>query len=198
MLNHPIGGEAEGNDAIRTQRIGIIKIPRTRENMCFFSCLALTQGEVTTPNRTTKAARSMFREWWVSVHACHEEDNFRGVTLEDLPRLEQHFNVRGFVYTQHPYKSKNVASLIRKSAAPQEWDKLNLELTEDGRHFDWTHNMTHYADAYSCKECGQLLSTAFNYARHKSMCKRSSAYKYIGGPYYVKLNTFDSLQEGKC
>ncbi len=98
--NHPIGtyhvqlpGYISSNKAI----ISLTNDPakkgvQYRDNLCFFRCLALHQGF--TPDRLVKKTKELFHQY--SPDGNYK--NFPGVTLAEMSKLEEIFNVNIVVY----------------------------------------------------------------------------------------------------
>ena len=88
-----------------------------------------------------------------------------GVTIDDLPLVEDCFDVGINVYSLQADKSAKVVRLTEKST-----DKIvPLNLSE--RHFSYIKKFGCYTKKYQCFECSTFIKMAKHLPQHKIACQ---------------------------
>jgi len=150
------------------------------DNLCFFRCVALHSGKQL--HSLVKPTKSIYREY-----TQQPIDQFQGVTLEQLPTLEECFKLNIIVYELVEQDLDNdeqdteagmdgqrqvVAQLVRRSL-----DKytdtmyLNLYGTDRQHHFSYITSIDRYCKNYNCRKCGKIWKTAKQLHRHEVTCE---------------------------
>lgn len=129
--------------------------------------------------------------------------HFKGVTLEDLPYLEQLFEINITVYCLEPTipdqddseeqdRPEIAARLIQRSHRhyPR---SLHLNLYHD--HFSYIKNLKQYSKSYQCSRCGKFWKDGFRLNRHEKTCEAKTRLKFPGGAYTVPSTVFEQLAD---
>lgn len=80
-----------------------------------------------------------------------EDDNFDGVTLQELPELDK------LIELEDKEETKLVAQLIQRSHRAYE-NSMYLNLYEN--HFGYIKNLSMYSKSYCCSKCDELWKSA--------------------------------------
>ena len=142
---------------------------RYNDNLCLFRCLALHRG--CDLRRLEPAVKTLY-ETYDRDHVPMEE--FAGVTLDDLYRVETTFQTNVCVYKlvkPDAEDSKSTAELVRRSLCKYpETMYLNLHET----HFSFIQDVRMYCHSYRCRKCGDSLwKEASKLRRHDRTCVES-------------------------
>ena len=163
IIDHPIGcvGMIRLPPYIKKKKsvIGLETEPnhhkRYNDNLCLFRCLALHRG---CDLYRLEPAVKMLYETYDRDHVPMEE--FAGVTLDDLYRVETTFQTNVCVYklvkpdAEDAEDGKSTAELVRRSLCKYpETMYLNLHET----HFSFIQDVRMYCHSYRCRECGDSL-----------------------------------------
>ena len=161
--------------------IGLEKEPnhnkRYNDNLCLFRCLALNPG--CDLYRLEPAVKTLY-EAYDRDHVPMEE--FAGVTLDDLYRVETTFQTNVCVYKlvkPDAEDGKSTAELVRRSLCEYpETMYLNLHET----HFSFIQDVRMYCNSYRRRKCGDSLW-------------KDGRYVYPGGVYHSTPSVFERLDD---
>ena len=151
-----------------------------KDNLCFFRCLShhLTKG--------TEATLQLFSK------AYPESDvhTFKGITLEELDRLEELFDITVRVFSLQSGKVKVVRSKLCKG---QRYVNLNMHRN----HLSLIVDMSKYGKVYNCEKCHKVFGSSFNLKRHTAVTKDCTQvhFRYKGGVYKPSKSVFEKLEE---
>ena len=142
---------------------------RYNDNLCLFRCLALQRG--CDLYRLEPAVKTLY-ETYDQDHVPMEE--FAGVTLDDLYRVETTFQTNVCVYkivkpdAEDAEDGKSTAELVLRSLYKYpETMYLNLHET----HFSFIQDVRMYCHSYRCRKCGESLwKDAWVLYRHERTC----------------------------
>ena len=160
IIDHPIGcvGMISLPTYIKKKKsiIGLETEPnhnkRYNDNLCLFRCLALHRG--CDLYRMEPSVKTLY-ETYDRDHVPMEE--FAGVTLDDLYRVETTFQTNVCVYQlvkPDAEDGKSTAELVRRSLCKYpETMYLNLHET----HFSFIQDTRMYCNSYRCRKCGDSL-----------------------------------------
>ena len=170
------------------------------KNLCFFACLAahLNPDKVKQyADRKTKQLR-LLKETKTLYYKYTKEfiDGFPGVTLEQIDRLENVFQVGVQIYTIERKNDFPTATLIRR-ANPNFKDKMNLDLTELGTefHFAYIFDLGKYCATFRCAKCGQLWDRASKCIRHEGTCDTMTREEYPIGHFELRSTVFEKMEK---
>ena len=200
IINHPIGYVAmtplptysKKNKAV----IGLEKEPihgkRYNDNLCLFRCIALHQGgDVRCLESTVEKLYETYKQ---DDEVSMEE--FAGITLDDLYRVETTFQTNVCVYKlveSDDGDGKKTAELVRRSLCHYS-DTMYLNLHET--HFSYIQNIQMYCHSYRCRKCGESLwKKACWLSRHERTCTGGVRRVYPGGVYHSTPSVFERLDD---
>ena len=125
------------------------------DKLCFFLCLALHRGcHLKSLERETKHYFERYAK---------DDDDFDGVTLEELPALEKLFELNIYVYRlaecqdEDNNKTDIVAQLTLRSHRTY---TNSMYLNLYGSHFSYIKNLNMYSKSYCCSKCDKLWKIA--------------------------------------
>ena len=127
---------------------------RYKDNLCLFICLALHRGG---DRYHLEYAVTKLYETYKQDHDVPMEE-FAGITLEDLYRIETTFQTNVCVYklveSDDDDDGKKTAELVRRSLCHYS-DTMYLNLHET--HFSYIQNIQMYCHSFKCRKCGESL-----------------------------------------
>ena len=167
---------------------------RNNDNLCLFRCLALHRG--CDLHRLEPAVKTLY-ETYDRDHVPIEE--FAGITLDDLYRIETTFQTNVCVYklvkpdAEDVEDGKSTAELVRRSLCKYpETMYLNLHET----HFSFIQDVRMYCHSYRCRKCGESLwKDAWVLYRHERTCTGGVHRVYPGGVYHSTPSVFERLDD---
>ena len=167
---------------------------RYDDNLCLFRCLALHRGgEV---RHLESAVTKLYETYKQDDDVPMEE--FAGVTLDDLYRIETTFQTNVCVYKlvesdNDDDDGKKTAELVRRSLCHYS-DTLYLILHET--HFSYIQNIQMYCHSYKCRKCGEsLFKKQYDLIRHERTCTGGVRRIYPGGVYHSTPSVFECLDD---
>ena len=165
------------------------------DHLCYFRCLARHKGfEVKNLEKKTK---TLYVEYLKTLSE-EERAEFKGVTLDNLPRLDQLFGIQTFVYAlEQRGRGHPIATLVHrpmKNLTKKESEEA-LKLNLFKGHFSYIKNMRKYSKAYECQRCGKAFPKDYKLSRHERGCEAKVKYTYPGGVYTPSKTVFDKLEE---
>ena len=175
--------------------IGLETVPnhhkRYNDNLCLFRCLALHRGgdRYHLESAVTKLYETSKQDDDVPM------EEFAGVTLDDLYRVETTFQTNVCVYklVESDDDGKKTAQLVRRSTCHYP-DTMYLNLHET--HFSYIQNIQMYCHSYKCRKCGEsLFKDACKLNRHERTCTGSVRRVYPGGVYHSTPSVFERLDD---
>ena len=120
-------------------------------------------------------------------------EEFAGVTLDDLYRVETTFQTNVCVYklvkpdAEDAEDGKSTAELVRRSLCKYpETMYLNLHET----HFSFIQDVRMYCHSYRCRKCGDWMLY-----RHERTCTGGVRRVYPGGVYHSTPSVFERLDD---
>ena len=130
-------------------------------------------------------------------HVLMEE--FAGITLDDLYRIETTFQTNVCVYklvkpdAEDAEDGKLTAELVRRSLCKYP-DTMYLNLHET--HFSFIQDVRMYCHSYRCRKCGDSLwNVASMLHRHERTCTGCVRRVYPGGVYHSTPSVFERLDD---
>ena len=145
------------------------------DNLSLFQCLGLHLG---------RDAMNIYTEY---THKPAQE--FEGVTVDDLHKVETIFEVNIVVYEL----GDECAQLVRRSLG-QYTNTMNINIHET--HFSYIRNMKLYAHSYLCRKCGDSLwKQPYRLARHEMACEGDVRRVYRGGVYHPTPSVFQPMDD---
>ena len=123
-------------------------------------------------------------------------EEFAGVKMDDLYRVETTFQTNVCVYTlvkPDAEDGKTTAELVRRSVCKYP-DTLYLNLHET--HFSFIQDVRKYCHSYICRKCGDSLwKDAWKLSKHESTCTGGVRRVYPGGVYHSTPSVFERLDD---
>ena len=156
------------------------------DNLCFFRCLALHGGApIRGINRET---RRLALQWLVDG----DLDSFQGVTLADLPAIEERFGplaVDVFEWTRDN-------TFVIRHRSDKVGEKNRLRVLSYKNHFCYISDLNKAARSFACPRCGRVGKRQDNMRKHVSLCQgRASRERYPGGVYRVAKTPLEILAD---
>ena len=164
--------------------------PKTKrvynDNLCFFRCVAQHLY------KSTSLVLQLFHKAYPDV----DPYNFKGVSLNDITRLEELFQIRVRIFslTNSKKKGKQQVTVVRSKLRGKH-PVINLNLYKS--HLSLIVDMEKYGQVYSCDKCHRVLASAYNLKRHTAITKDCTKVKFVykGGVYRSKKTIFQKLKE---
>ena len=181
ILQHPIGCVGVSlptyvklNKAI----VGLEKGNHSKpylDNLCLFRCLGLHLG---------RDAMDVYAEY-----TDQPARQFRGVTIEELHKVELVFRVNITVYELGDVSAKLVRRSLGKHA-----DTVFVNLYK--AHFSYIRDMKKFSHSYMCRKCGETLWRYPSKLKiHESACEGGIRRVYKGGVYHPTPSVFQRLED---
>ena len=181
ILQHPIGCVGVSlptyvklNKAI----VGLEKDNHSKpylDNLCLFRCLGLHLG---------RDAMDVYAEY-----TDQPARQFRGVTIEELHKVELVFRVNITVYELGDVSAKLVRRSLGKHA-----DTVFVNLYK--AHFSYIRDMKKFSHSYMCRKCGETLWRYPSKLKiHESTCDGGVRRVYKGGVYHPTPSVFQRLED---
>ena len=159
----PSRGKQEGNK----RKKGALEVNRDR-NARFFYCLAAHENpqkvkayvsrKNTGPLRLKREMKSLLRRYTKTPLEA-----FGGVTMADIGRLEQTFNLGIQIYTFVDKRGHGGGAYLVRRANPNFKDVMHLDISNKDTtglpHFKYIHDLKAYAASFRCGQCLQPLKT---------------------------------------
>ena len=159
----PSRGKQEGNKRKR----GALEVNRDR-NARFFYCLAAHENpqkvkayvsrKNTGPLRLKREMKSLLRRYTKTPLEA-----FGGVTMADIGRLEQTFNLGIQIHTFVDKRGHGGGAYLVRRANPNFKDVMHLDISNKDTtglpHFKYIHDLNAYAASFRCGQCLQPLKT---------------------------------------
>ena len=164
---------------------------RYTDNLCLFRCLALHRGG--DMRRLEPAVKTLY-EMYDRDEGVPMQD-FTGVTLDDLYRVETMFKTNVCVYklVKSDKDGKTTAELVRRSLCHYP-ETFNVNLHET--HFSYIQDERMYCHSYRCRKCGDSLwKDAHTLHRHERTCAGGVRWVYPGGVYHSTPSIFQQLDD---
>ena len=162
---------------------------RYNDNLCLFRCLALHRGG---DRYHLESAVEKLYEKYDDVPM----EEFAGVTLEDLYRVETTFQTNVCFYKlveSDDDDGKKTAGLVRRSLCHYS-DTIYLNLHET--HVSYIQNIQMYCHSYKCRKCDHsLFKDACKLNRHERTCTGGVRRVYPGGVYHSTPSVFERLDD---
>ena len=154
-----------------------------KDNLCFFRCLAYHLF------KTTKNVGSLFKQ----AYPNEDPKNFKGVTIDEMTRLEKIFKINVRVFSIGTGKNPQIKVIRSKVCSGK--NVLNLNMYKN--HLSLIIDMGKYGKVYSCEKCHKILSSAFNMKRHSAITKDCTKVRFLykGGVYKPPKTIFQKLAE---
>jgi hypothetical protein len=145
------------------------------DKLCLFRCLALHRG--CHPHNLGRDTQHFYEQY-------DDDDDFDGVTLEELPELEKLFELNIYIYRlgncydEDNDKTDIVAQLVQRShRSYANFMYLNLY----GSHFSYFKNLAMYSKSYCCSKCDKMWKTAKALNKHEKTCEATVRLIFPGG-----------------
>ena len=121
---------------------------RYKDNLCFFCCLAMGKfGE--TYRGCTRIAQELFNEYF--DHFQVDAKSFQGVRLEELPQLEQFYQVQ--LYAMSLQEDGTAKTLYLSTFSHPK--KIYMNVYDN--HLSYITDVNMYSHRYVCTRCDKLL-----------------------------------------
>ena len=181
ILQHPIGCVGVSLPTYLKRNKAIVALEKDKQakpyfdNLCLFRCLGL---------HLDRDAMDVYAEY-----TNQPAREFRGVTIEELYKVELVFRVNITVYELGEASAKLVHRSLRKHA-----DTMFVNLYET--HFSYIRDMKKFSHSYTCSKCGESL---WRYPsllkRHELTCEGGIRRVYKGGVYHPTPSVFQRLED---
>ena len=165
------------------------------DKLCFFRCLAKHRGHNHRNSHFEDAVYALFRQY-IGVKRTSLSDQlpslFPGVTLMDLPSLEQIFRLGIFVYDITD--KENPRAVFQSDSVFS--DKIHLGLVGD--HFMFIHNFEILSQKFVCPNCEKNFTERRYFLQHKPRCPgkiEGAKLLFKGRAYRPKPTVFEELED---
>lgn len=154
------------------------------DKLCFFRCLALQRGH--SIKSLSRATSALAREYGVGK-------DFKGVTVHDLPNVEEKFKVNIDVYEVHNVSPFCLRPVVRsRGENPQ--NRMNVLLHK--RHFCYITDISGAGQTFICSTCDRLFKTTKSVHQHQPSCRGQVVHQiYPGGVYHPHTRPLETLKE---
>jgi hypothetical protein len=159
------------------------------DKLCFFRCLAMHKG--CHPHNLERDTQHFYEQY-------SEDDDFDGVTLEELPELEKLFKLNIYVYrlTELHDEDDDTTSIVAQLVQRSHRSYANsMYLNLYGSHFSYIKNLAMYSKSYCCCKCDKMWKTAKALNQHERTCEATIRHIFPGGAYKVPQSIFDLLAD---
>ena len=112
---------------------------------------------------------------------------FEGVTIDQISRLEQCFNLKINIVSMNSSGSVNV---IYESLFESE-NVMYLNNYKD--HLSYITNYSKFASKFQCEKCSKMFKRQWNLKRHYTNCYERTKYIFSGGFHRNAETIFDKL-----
>lgn len=189
IQDHPIGHLPAETPVSKTNKAIVSALTDSNgkpytDNLCLFRALSLMRGNRSTLESST---RTYFQRYIQSQ--CLSAEEFKGVSLGELPFVENEFQVSISIFTL----SDDVSQMVYRSVTKHK-ERLNLHLEDS--HFSWIKNLKLYTKSYKCSFCPKLVKSAAALKHHSLSCSSTTTnFVYPYGAYKPHTSIFDKLRE---
>ena len=166
------------------------KNPNTKkpysDNLCFFRCLAW--HEMKTEAGLDVLTRHKYNSW-LNFTDQSGAKSFKGIKLDDIPDLENCFQINISVFQ---LLENHSVMVIYKSTANFEND-LCLDMQQN--HLSYVKDLDMYAQRFQCNKCTRLFKKIKSLKKHYPNCSRVTKLRCPGGFYQSNITTFQELEK---
>ena len=122
-----------------------------------------------------------------------QRTEFKGVTLSDIPELEDLFRINVNIFS----KDANTSVTSIYTSMKSHPDVLYLNLYSN--HLSYITNFKTYAQKFKCKHCHVINQHIGNHKKHEKICNGQTKYIYPGKYYEPKQSIYEKLEDlGMC
>ena len=155
------------------------------DKLCFFRCLHEHMKD------TDKSLIQYLNQWRrfnnYSEITSNKMKNFGGVSIQDMNKLEQCFNLKINIVSMNSSGSVNV---IYESLSQAE-NVMYLNNYQD--HLSYITNYTKFACKFQCEKCSKMFKRQWDLKRHYTNCFDRTKYVFPGGFHRNAETIFDKL-----
>ena len=155
------------------------------DKLCFFRCLHEHMKD------TDKSLIQYLNQWRrfnnYSEITSNKMKNFGGVSIQDMNKLEQCFNLKINIVSMNSSGSVNV---IYESLSQAE-NVMYLNNYQD--HLSYITNYTKFASKFQCEKCSKMFKRQWDLKRHYTNCFDRTKYVFPGGFHRNAETIFDKL-----
>ena len=181
ILHHPIGCVGVSLPTYVKRNKAVVALEKEKhgkpylDNLCLFRCLGLYLG---------RDAMDVYAQY-----IDQPAREFRGVTIEELHKVELVFRVNITVYELGEVSAKLVRRSLGKHA-----DTMFVNLYET--HFSYIRDMKKFSHSYTCSKCGEeLWRYPSKLKRHELTYEGGIRRVYKGGVYHPTPSVFQRLED---
>ena len=162
------------------------------DNLCFFRSLALHNHRKVNPKSGINFRIEHDVDKLFSIYLVHREmqrTEFKGVTLSDIPELEDLFRINVNIFS----KDANTSVTSIYTSMKSHPDVLYLNLYSN--HLSYITNFKTYAQKFKCKHCHVINQHIGNHKKHEKICNGQTKYIYPGKYYEPKQSIYEKLED---
>ena len=165
-----------------------------QDNLCFFRALALAlsckcKKRCNCISSLEPQVQNLFEQYKLSKKQKTNSLCFKGVSLNDLPFLEQLFKVQITVFSLDKHQKASIIYQSFKSLPT----KLNLCAVKN--HFCFIKDLSKFTKCYKCKLCFTCFSIKSRLTKHMTGClKKKSKLIYKRDNFHPPLNIFEKIE----
>ena len=121
----------------------------------------------------------------------YDPKNFRGVSVEDLPVVEQIVQRNIFIYDFDIQEGEHVGELARRSIG--RFDKT-VKLLRFNNHINHTNYIDSFFKCFRCPSCDTFFKKSDNFNKHLLRCKDRVKHIYPKNVYELRETLFEKLE----
>jgi len=162
-----------------------------KDKLCFFRCLAFHTHPFLYRKKRDEFERqvALFYTEYRSYTDNTSNTNFEGVTMKDLPSLENCFKI-----------NINIFKLYKDSSCSAVYKSLSLfentmNLNQYGNHLSYIADIHSYSQKFQCSYCSKLFRRKDALKRHENSCETKRRLRFVGFFFKPKLTIFEELED---
>ena len=114
--------------------------------------------------------------------------NFNGVTLDDIFKLEECFNIKIYIFNMNPNGAVN---LIFDSINENN-DIMYLNIFDN--HLSYITDFKNFIKMYECEKCSKMFKNEWNLKRHYGSCYERIKYIFSGAFHKNEQTIFEKFE----
>ena len=154
------------------------------DNLCFFRCLKFHF-------KNHNTILYYLNRWRTFNHLpifSNKTITFDGVTLDDMTKLEECFNIKIKIFNMNPSGAVN---LIFDSINDNK-EVMYLNIFDD--HLSYITALKKFIKKYQCEKCSKMFKNEWNLKRHYGSCYERTKYIFPGGFHKTDQTIFEKLE----
>ena len=126
------------------------------DNKCFFRCLASHKGSIR--SELEADADNLFALYCNAYNK--DSENFQGVSLDELPKMENLFKIDIWVYSLTEESDGDHPAVLYQRGTGKHVNKIRLNLYQN--HFSLITDLSLYSSSFTCRSCEKAFTRSYN------------------------------------